>query len=151
MTFEAALREYLLASEVIAAIAGDRVHPVRLRIPVKQEQTAVTPTLAASLVFSLEGRRVDESIDEAGLVLISNYDVEAWATDFDQAVQLSDAARRHLLDLFGGQTVAEDDARDELGARVTAIEYLTESDSFDAERGIFVRTGTYVIRHEDQH
>lgn len=149
MTLEAALRDFLASAPAIAAIADDRIHPVRLRIPVKQEQSAVTPTMQASLVFSLTARRVDPDQDDIGSVLISTYGVEAWCTDYDQTVQLSDATRRRLFELFGGQLLGEDLTRDEPGVQVQQIEFLSEQDEYDAERGIFVRTADYVITHED--
>lgn len=143
MTLEAALRKYLAADPTIDEIAQGRVHPVRLRLPIPQEQTAISQGLKPSIIFSLGSRRADPAgLDSLGTHLVSTFELDAWSTDYDTSVELADAIRRRLLALHAGGTIE--------GVSVLTVELSTESDSYEAEKGIHVRTGEYFITHVDE-
>ena len=146
MSFEARLRVFLAADPAIEQLAAGRVHPVRLRFAVPQEQTAVAPALQPSVIFSLSARRVEPgSIDEGGVHLTSTYEIDAWSTDYDTSVELADAIRRRMLQLFAGGELGETAGE----ATVLTVELSTETDNYDPEKGIHVRTGEYFVTHVD--
>ncbi len=140
MTVIEGLRSYLLANASIAAIVGTQVYPLRL-----PQKVNVTPPSGAIVLT-----RVDD-IGEAHLrgpnaLSRARIQVDAWAKQFDDAVELGSLVRQRIDGYSGTWT---DGASPASLIRVQAILSDSESDFTEEEiqGGLYRQSTDYMVTY----
>lgn len=140
MTIIEGLREYLIVNTSIAAIVGTRIYPLRL----PQKVDLVPPSCAITLT------RVDD-IGEAHLrgpnaLSRARIQVDAWAKQFDDAVELGSLVRQRI---DGYQGTWTDGGSPASVIRVQAILSDSESDFTEEEiqGGLYRQSTDYMVTY----
>lgn len=127
MSLEADLRAYILGDVAVAALVVDRMYP--LVIPQGGRQPCI--------VYAKQGRNVQQLFCGADGLHMTMFDIDCYATIYDDAVALANAVTARLRNFSGT-----------MGAtRVPRVFLETEFDLSDLEPGTYRQSQTWAVWH----